>query len=204
MTVDAWQIAVAFAQHVELTLLALGVAIPIGVALGALLERSRFLAAPVLATVGACQTIPSVALLGFLVPVLGIGARPAIVALFLYALLPIVQNTFTGLSQVSAATIEAARGLGLHEGEILRFVILPQSAPVLIAGVRTATVHSVGVATLSALVGGGGLGTFIFRGISMLDTPLVLAGAIPTAALALALDGLLAMAQRRLDPARKR
>src|SRR5262249_46349688 len=129
-----------------------------------------------------------------------IGARPAIVALFLYALLPIVRNTHAALARVDPAALEAARGMGMRDWQILREVTLPQALPVIMAGVRTATVLSVGVATLAALVGGGGLGTFIFRGIAMVDSRTVLAGAIPTALLALALDGLLALVERVLTP----
>jgi osmoprotectant transport system permease protein len=154
----------------------------------------------VLAVVSALQTIPSLALLGFLIPILGIGARPAIVALFVYALLPIVANTHAALGRVDPASVDAARGMGMRELQILRDVTLPQALPVIMAGVRTATVFSVGVATLAALVGAGGLGTFIFRGIAMVNPRMVLAGAIPTAVLALVLDGLLALLGRALTP----
>ena len=143
---------------------------------------------------------PFVALLGFLIPLFGIGMKPAIVALFLYSLLPIVRNTYTGITQVDAAAVEAARGMGMRDRQILLRVTIPQALPVLMAGIRTATVLCVGVATLAALIGAGGLGTFIFRGISMLNTPMVLAGAIPAGVLALALDGLLALALRWLTP----
>jgi osmoprotectant transport system permease protein len=146
------------------------------------------------------QTIPSVALLGFLIPLFGIGTKPAIVALFLYSLLPIVRNTYTGIEQVDPAAIEAARGMGMRDRQILFRVTIPQALPVVMAGLRTATVSCVGIATLAALIGAGGLGTFIFRGISMLNTPMVLAGAIPAAVLALTLDGLLALVARWITP----
>lgn len=188
-------------EHLELTAFALLLAAIIGIPLGIHIARSRFLAGPVLAIVSAIQTVPSVALLGFLIPFFGIGMKPSIVALFLYSLLPIVRNTYTGIDRVDAAAIEAARGMGMRDRQILLRVTIPQALPVLMAGIRTATVLCVGVATLAALVGAGGLGTFIFRGISMLNTPMVLAGAIPAGVLALALDGALALVERWITPA---
>jgi osmoprotectant transport system permease protein len=191
----------ALLEHLELTAMALLLAAIVGIPLGVHLARARFLAGPVLAFVSAIQTIPSVALLGFLIPFFGIGMKPAIVALFLYSLLPIVRNTYTGIDQVDAAAIEAARGMGMRDRQILFRVTIPQALPILMAGIRTATVLCVGVATLAALIGAGGLGSFIFRGISMLNTRMVLAGAIPAGALALVLDGLLALVARWITPA---
>ena len=188
-------------EHLQLTALALALAALVGIPLGVHLSRARFLAGPVLAIVSTIQTIPSVALLGFLIPFFGIGMKPAIVALFLYSLLPIVRNTYTGLEQVDAAAIQAARGMGMRGRQILFRVTIPQALPVLMAGIRTATVLCVGVATLAALIGAGGLGSFIFRGISMLSTRMVLAGAIPAGVLALTLDALLALLERWITPA---
>jgi osmoprotectant transport system permease protein len=145
------------------------------------------------------QTIPSLALLGLLIPFTGIGRAPAVAALLLYALLPIVRNTVVGVSGVDAAVREAAVGMGMKDGQVLARVELPLALPVIFAGIRTATVVSVGVATLAALVGAGGLGVYIFRGISLADTGLVLTGAIPSAALALFLDAVLGMVEKRLD-----
>lgn len=190
----------ALIEHLELTAIALTLATLIGIPLGVHLARARFLSGPVLAVVSTIQTIPSVALLGFLIPVFGIGMKPAIVALFFYSLLPIVRNTFTGIDQVDAAAIEAARGMGMRDRQILFRVTIPQALPVLMAGIRTATVLCVGVATLAALIGAGGLGTFIFRGIAMLNTKMVLAGAIPSGVLALTLDALLALLERAITP----
>lgn len=190
----------ALAEHLQLTAVAVAMAALIGIPVGIHIARERFLSGPVLAVVSAIQTIPSVALLGFLIPVLGIGAKPAILALFLYALLPIVRNTFIGIDQVDAAAVEAARGMGMRDHQILTRVTIPQSLPVLMAGVRTSAVLSVGVATLAALIGAGGLGTFIFRGIAMVNTRMVLTGAVPAAVLALALDGLLAVLERWITP----
>ena len=190
----------ATVEHIELTALAVALAVVIGVPLGAYLTRERFLAGPVLAVISLIQTVPSVALLGLLIPLLGIGEKPALLALFLYALLPIVRNTYTGLDSVDPAAIEAARGMGLREGQIVRQIALPQAMPVVFGGIRTATVISVGVATLAALIGAGGLGKFIFRGIAMVDMKTVLLGAIPAALLALVLDLGLAALEKRLVP----
>lgn len=193
-------ISSALSEHLQLTFIALFLATLIGIPLGIHLAQNRFLSGPVLAVVSTIQTVPSVALLGFLIPLLGIGMKPAIVALFLYSLLPIVRNTFIGIDRVDAAAIEAARGMGMRDRQILVRVMLPQALPVLMAGIRTATVLCVGITTLAALIGAGGLGTFIFRGIAMLNTPMVLAGAVPAALLALALDGFLALVEKWITP----
>jgi osmoprotectant transport system permease protein len=190
----------ALAEHLELTAIALVIAIVIGVPLGVHIARARFLSGPVLALVSTIQTIPSVAFLGFLIPFLGIGMKPAVVVLFLYSLLPIVRNTYTGVVGVDAAAIEAARGMGMRERQILFRVTIPQALPVLMAGIRTATVLCVGVTTVAALIGAGGLGSFIFRGIAMLNTKMILAGAVPAGALALALDLALAGVERWITP----
>jgi osmoprotectant transport system permease protein len=190
----------ALGEHVRLVAFSLALSLVLGVPLGIHLARERFLAGPVLAVVSAVQTIPSVALFGFLIPLVGIGPKPAVIALFLYALLPIVRNTYAGLAQVDVAAIDAARGMGMRERQILTSVTLPQALPILMAGVRTSTVLTVAVATVAALVGAGGLGTFIFRGIAMVNTRMILTGAVPAAALALVLDGLLALVERWITP----
>jgi osmoprotectant transport system permease protein len=200
MGADAGTVWIATLEHLQLTAIAVMIAIVIGVPLGAFLVRERHLAGPVLAAVGAIQTVPSLALLGLLIPLFGIGDKPALLALFLYALLPIVRNTFSGLDSIDPSAIEAARGMGMRERQILLKVSLPLALPVVMGGIRTSTVINVGVATLAALVGAGGLGKFIFRGIAMVDGKTVLLGAIPAALLALPLDGLLALAERRLVP----
>jgi osmoprotectant transport system permease protein len=191
------------AQHVVLVLVSTGAAVAVGVPLGVWLARRPRLASAVLAASGLLQTIPSLALFGFLiaVPFLGIGAPTAIVALVLYALLPILRNTYTGLLQVDPAVIEAATGLGMTPGQRLRIVELPLALPVILAGVRIAAVVSVGTATIAAAVGAGGLGTYVFRGIATVDTRLVLAGAIPAALLALAVDTLLWLVEGSRRPA---
>lgn len=183
-------------QHIGLTAAALllGVLVGVPVALG-LTRRPRW-AGPVLGFTGVLQTIPSIALLGFLIPIMGIGPAPAIFALFLYSLLPIVRNTVEGVRGVDPAVVEAARGLGLTDWQVLRRVELPLALPVLFAGIRTATVINVGVATLAAYVAAGGLGEFIFGGIALNNPVMILAGAIPAAALALVFDAALAGVQR--------
>jgi osmoprotectant transport system permease protein len=191
----------ALLQHLGLTAVALLLAVVIGVPLGIHLARERFLARPVLTVIGVIQTIPTVALVGFLIPIFGIGLKPAVIALFLYSLLPVVLNTYTGIDQVDRAAIEAARGIGMRDRQILFRVMIPQALPVLMAGVRTATVLCVGVATLAAVIGAGGLGTFIFAGVDTLNSRMVLAGAVPAAVLALALDWGLALLERWITPA---
>jgi osmoprotectant transport system permease protein len=182
--------------HIGLTFISLFIAMAVGITLGILISRRRRLAGPVLGFAGILQTIPSIALLGFMIPLLGIGARPAIAALFLYALLPIIRNTYTGIIGVNAVVLEAARGMGMSPGQILRRVQLPLAMPVILAGIRTATVINVGVATLAAYIAAGGLGEFIFGGIALNNTNMILAGAIPAALLALLLDWLLSLLQR--------
>lgn len=183
-------------QHIGLTFISLFIAIIIGVPLGILISRKRKLAAPVLAFTGVLQTIPSIALLGFMIPLLGIGPVPAIIALFLYALLPIVRNTFTGIANVDNSVIESAKGMGMTNHQILTKVELPLSMPVILAGIRTATVINVGVATLASYIGAGGLGEFIFGGIALNNTNMILAGAIPAALLAIFFDFILSRLQK--------
>ena len=150
-------------------------------------------AKPVIGFASVMQTVPSLALFGFLIPIpfLGIGDRTAIVALFLYALLPILRNTYTGVLSVDAAVIEAGRGMGMTDWQRLRFIEIPLALPMILAGVRIAVVVCVGLATIAAAIGAGGLGDFIFRGLSMVDYRLILAGAVPAAVLAIAADALL-------------
>jgi len=185
-------------EHLLLTGVSVGIAIVIGLALGFWISRNSFVRGPVLSVAGVVQTVPSLALLGFLLPFLGIGVQPAIVALSLYALLPIVRNTYTGLSEVSPEILEAAEGMGFTGRQRLWMVELPLALPIIVAGIRTATVISVGIATLAAFIGAGGLGIFIFRGISQYDNRLILLGAIPAAALALILDFIIGLIEKAL------
>ena len=183
-------------QHIGLTFISLFIAVVIGVPLGIFITRKKKLSAPILGFTGILQTIPSIALLGFMIPLLGIGPVPAIVALFLYALLPIVRNTFTGITGVDKTVIESARGMGMSSWQVLRKVELPLSMPVILAGIRTATVINVGVATLASYIGAGGLGEFIFGGIALNNTNMILAGAIPAALLAITFDFILSKIQK--------
>jgi len=182
--------------HIGLTLISLIVAIIIAVPVGILIARREKLSAAVLGFAGVLQTIPSIALLGVMIPFLGIGPKPAILALFLYALLPIIRNTYTGIKEVNAAIVDAARGMGMSNWQILIKVELPLAFPVLMAGIRTATVINVGVATLAAYIAAGGLGEFIFGGIALNNSNMILAGAIPAALLAISLDFLLSLLQK--------
>lgn len=192
-------------QHLTLVLVSTALAVALGLPLGVLLTRRSRLARPILALAGIVQTVPSLALFGFLIPlpfIGGIGPRTAVIALVAYALLPILRNTYTGIRQVDPAVREAATGLGMTDGQRLRMVELPLALPVIVAGIRVAAVVGVGTATIAAAIGAGGLGTYVFRGIATLDTGLILAGAIPAAALALIVDALLAGVERSRRPGR--
>lgn len=183
-------------QHIGLTLISIMLAILIGVPAGIYVARKTKLAAPVIGLTAVFQTIPSIALLGFLIPLAGIGPTPAIIALFLYGLLPIVRNTYTGIVGIDANIREAAIAMGMTRGGLLLKVELPLALPVILSGIRTATVINVGVATLAAYIAAGGLGEFIFGGISLNNTNMILAGAIPAALLALLFDFLLSLLQK--------
>ncbi len=183
-------------QHIGLTFISLLIAVLIGLPLGIAIARKEKLSGVVLGFAGILQTIPSIALLGFMIPLFGIGPKPAIIALFLYALLPVIRNTYTGIRGVDPNIREAAQGLGMSSRQSLFKVELPLAMPVILAGIRTATVINVGVATLAAYIAAGGLGEFIFGGISLNNTKMILAGAIPAALLALLFDFLLSRLQR--------
>ena len=189
-------------EHVRLVGVSVLFACLIGVPAGVLLSRSPRLRGPVLGGVNVIQTIPSLALLGFLIPVPwigGLGTRPAIVALVAYALLPIVKNTYEGIRSADPAARAAGVAMGMTPGQLLRQVEIPLGLGVIMAGVRLATVIGIGVATIAAFIGAGGLGALIFRGVSMVDSRLVLAGAIPAALLALAADRGLGWLEGRLS-----
>ncbi len=185
-------------EHLWLTLLSVTLAVIAGLFLGIVMSRKKKLSGPVMAVVNGVQTIPSIALLGVLLPLFGIGVIPAIIALFLYALLPIVRNTFTGIQGIDPAVIESARGMGLSENQMLFRVELPLAMPVIFAGIRTAFVINVGIATLCALIAAGGLGEFIFRGLGTNNPTMILAGAIPASLMALSFDAVLGYAQRHI------
>jgi osmoprotectant transport system permease protein len=191
------------ADHLLLVVNAMVVAIAMGVPLGIFLTRRPKARPWLLGFANIMQTIPSLALLGFLIPIPligGIGKRTAIVALVLYALLPILRNTFVGILGVEAAVCESAVAMGMTDGQLLRQVQLPLAAPTIMAGIRVATVTTIGTATIAAIIGGGGLGVDIFRGVASLDTVQILAGAVPAAIIALAADGGLGWVERKLSP----
>ena len=190
-------------EHLRLVGFATLFAILIGIPLGILIAHRQYLNRPVLAAANIIQTIPSLALFGFLLPVPWLGARSdrlAILALTLYALLPIIRNTYTGIRGVDPAVMEAGRGMGLTEAQLLFQVELPLAVSVILSGIRVAIVISVGVATIAAAIGAGGLGELIFRGLAMVDNSVILAGAIPAALLALAADFGLGRLERYLQP----
>ncbi|HXF23525.1 MAG TPA: glycine betaine ABC transporter substrate-binding protein [Gemmatimonadaceae bacterium] len=187
-------------RHLFLVLIALGAAILVAIPLGLALERARGAAEPVVRALGVIQTVPSIAMLAFMIPLFGIGTVPALVALWLYALYPIARNTYTGVRDADPGAIEAAEALGTTAVQRLLWVRLPLAAPIIMAGVRTAAVITVGAATLAAFIGAGGLGEPIVAGLALADTRMILSGALPAAALALAVDGVLALVERRVTP----
>jgi osmoprotectant transport system permease protein len=187
-------------QHIELVLISMAIAIIVSIPLGVAITRLPYLKTWILGGAGILQTIPSLALLGFMIPIFGIGMKTAIAALFLYSLLPIVRNTYTGIQDVDRSIIESAQGMGLTNLQILFKVELPLALSVIMAGIRTATVINVGTATLAAFIGAGGLGDFIFLGITRNIDALVLLGALPAAVLALVLDFLLGFMEQLTKP----
>jgi osmoprotectant transport system permease protein len=195
------EILEATVAHLTLVVVAMAFAIVIAVPLGMVIVQRPALRTIALGIASVFQTIPSLALFGFLIPIPfigGIGRRTAIVALVLYALLPILRNTYVGLTGIDPAVLQAAEAMGMTQAQILWRVRLPLALPVILAGIRTATVITIGVATIAAAIGAGGLGTFIFRGVAMVSDAVILAGAIPAALLAILADILLALLERRL------
>jgi ABC-type proline/glycine betaine transport systems, permease component len=197
-------IAALTVQHLELVALALLAAVIVAVPLGLGLERTRRIAEPTIGALGVLQTIPSIALLAFMIPLLGVGVAPALVALWLYALYPIARGTYTGVRDADPDAVAAAEALGTTPTQRLLWVRLPLAAPVIMAGIRTAAVITVGAATLAAFIGAGGLGEPIVAGLALADTRMILSGALPAAALALAVDGVLAIVERLVAPAHRR
>jgi osmoprotectant transport system permease protein len=190
-------------EHLWLVGVSTLLAVLIGIPLGILITRWPALNKPVLGGANIIQTIPSLALFGFLLPAPWIGARAdrlAILALALYALLPLIRNTYVGIKGVDRAVVEAGRGMGMTDRQLLFQVELPLALGVIIAGVRVATVISVGLATIAAAIGAGGLGEYIFRGLAMVNNQVILAGAIPAAAMALLADVSLGWLEKRLSP----
>lgn len=194
---DIW---IAFQEHILLAGVAMIIAIAIAVPLGIVLTRYKKLAETIIGITAIIQTIPSLALLGFMLPIFGIGKGPAIIALTLYALLPILRNTYTGILGVNPALVDAGKGMGMTSRQILFMVELPLTLPILMAGIRTATVLTIGVAALATFIGAGGLGDLITRGLNVMDKNLILAGAIPAAILAIIFDLILKKLEDKVTP----
>jgi osmoprotectant transport system permease protein len=188
-------------EHLELVGISIFAATVCGIPLGVAASRNKTLKRWSLAFANVTQTIPSLALFGFLIPATGIGARTAVIALALYALLPILQNTCVGIAGVDRAVVEAARGMGMTRRQMLWQVELPLAMGVIMAGLRVAAVTSVGIATIAAAVGAGGLGTFIFQGLTMVNNNVILAGAVPAAILAVLANAGFGWLERRLNTA---
>ncbi|HWC99578.1 MAG TPA: ABC transporter permease [Candidatus Sulfopaludibacter sp.] len=187
-------------EHAELVLITIGVAAAVGLPAGVAVARRAGIRRWAMGFANLAQTIPSLALFGFLLPFIGIGKRTAILALCLYALLPILRNTLIGIVGVDPAVRESALAMGMTPRQMLWQVELPLAMPSIVAGLRIATVATIGTATIAAAIGGGGLGVFIFRGIAMVDTPTILAGAVPAALMALVADEGLEWIERKLSP----
>ncbi|MCL6435429.1 MAG: ABC transporter permease [Leptolyngbyaceae cyanobacterium HOT.MB2.61] len=184
-------------EHLLLVIVAIAIAALVSIPLGILITRKSFLRQPILAIANILQTIPSLALFGLLIPLVGIGPIPAIIALTLYSFLPIIRNTYVGITSIDPAIREAGRGMGMTDWQLLSQVEIPLAMGVILAGVRVAAVIAIGIATIAAAIGAGGLGVFIFRGISVVNNQLILAGAVPAAAIALLADYSIGWLERR-------
>ncbi len=205
MIANRQQVAELTLEHITLAGVATVIAAAVGIPLGILITRVPRLSKAILGSANVIQTIPSLALFGFLIPAPWIGdraSRLAILALALYCLLPLIRNTYAGIQSVDPTIVEAGRAMGLTDRQLLFQVELPLASGVIVAGVRIAAVVSIGLATIAAAIGAGGLGELIFRGLSMVNNQLILAGAIPAALLALAADFLLGILERRLNSLR--
>lgn len=187
-------------QHIQLTIISVLAAVLIGVPVGILLSTHRNIQKPVLTIINACQAVPSLAFLGFLIPFVGIGTQTAVILVVIYALLPIVKNTCTGILNLDEDIISTAKGIGLTNFQILVKIQFPLALPVIMAGLRIAAVSSVGLVTVAAYVGGKGLGFLVYSGINMVDSYMILSGAVPAAAFALLIDFVLAGIEKRVTP----
>jgi osmoprotectant transport system permease protein len=193
---DFWRLT---GEHLLLVFVSLAASVAVGVPLGIVAAKLPRAAQPVLAAVGVIQTIPALALLAFLIALVGtIGLMPALIALFLYALLPIVRNTHAGIGQAARGPVRAGKALGLRDGQILRKIELPLAMPSILAGIKTSAVINVGTATIAAFIGAGGYGERIAQGLALNDNAMLIAGAVPAAALALIVQGIFELAERRM------
>ncbi|WP_338832915.1 Glycine betaine/carnitine/choline transport system permease protein OpuCD [Moorella humiferrea] len=187
-------------QHLSLSVMGVALAAAGGIPLGIFLTRYRWLAKPIMAFIEVLQTIPSLAMLALLMMLFGLGDTTLVVSLFLYSLLPIVRNTYTGLLGVDSSLLEAGKGMGMTRGQLIWRVQVPIALPVILAGLRVALVTAIGIATIGVLIGAGGLGTLIWRGIQTRNNSMVLMGAVPAALLAIVTDGVLALLEQALIP----
>ena len=194
------QILTLLIEHIELTLLSVGLAILIGVPIGIIISYVKKLSKPVLGITNIIQAIPSMALLGFVIPFLGIGSKPAIIMVILYSLLPIIKNTYTGINNISPQVTEAATGIGLTKWQVLTKIQIPQALPMIMAGIRISAVSAVGLMTLAAFVGAGGLGYLVYAGIRSVNNIQILAGAIPACFLALLVDYIASIIEDLVTP----
>ena len=188
-------------EHIKITVIAVSISTVIGVAIGILITRFRRAATPVIGVAGIIYTIPSLALFGMLIPFIGIGIKPALIALILYSQLALIRNTFVGIVHIDSAIREAGRGMGMSPLQFLRMVELPVALPVIMAGIRTAAVMNIGTATIAAYIGAGGLGWLIFRGIASVNAEQIVAGALPVTLLAIGVDYVFVLLERVLTPA---
>jgi osmoprotectant transport system permease protein len=188
-------------EHIEITAIAVSISTVIGVAIGITITRHQRAAATVIGVAGVLYTIPSLALFGILIPFIGIGLKPTLIALILYSQLALIRNTFVGIVHIDASIREAGKGMGMSSWQFLRMVELPVALPVIMAGVRTAAVMNIGTATIAAYIGAGGLGWLIFRGIASVNTEQIIAGAVPVILLAVGVDYLCILLERALTPA---
>lgn len=194
------QITDLIIEHIQLTVFAMALAIIIGIPLGILITRVKKLSSPIIGFANVIQAVPSLALLGFLIPLLGIGSKPAILMVFLYSLLPIIKNTYTGLININPDIIEAANGMGMTKGQILKMIQLPLALPIIMTGIRISAVTSVGLMTIAAFVGAGGLGYMVFSGVQTVNNNMILAGAIPACLLALLMDFVVGKIEKGVTP----
>ncbi|MBU3112307.1 ABC transporter permease/substrate-binding protein [Clostridium lacusfryxellense] len=194
------EILTRFMEHIQLTIFAIVIAIAIAIPLGILIVRFRKLSTPVIGFANVVQSVPSLALLGFLIPLLGIGSKPAIIMVVMYSLLPIVKNTFTGLTNINPALIEAADGMGLTNTQVLLKVRFPLAMPIIMSGIRISSVTAVGLMTIAAFIGAGGLGYLVFSGVQTVNNNMILAGAIPACVLAIFLDFIIGKVENIVVP----
>ncbi|MBV7319282.1 MULTISPECIES: ABC transporter permease [Bacillus] len=188
-------------EHITISLLAVILGVAAAVPLGIVLTRMKKGAGSIIGIVNIIQTLPSLAILAFFIPLLGVGKVPAIVALFFYSVLPILRNTYTGIRGVNKNLLESGKGIGMTAAEQIRLVELPLAAPVIMAGIRTSTIYLIGWATLASFIGGGGLGDYIFIGLNLYQPEYIIGGAVPVTILAIVIDYVLALTERKITPA---